>query len=63
LEGSKAGSRRNGDSGAQKARRLLKDWLPKTLVEIESRAPFVRHSLETDDLEAAIAARHPRKSR
>jgi hypothetical protein len=34
----------------------VKDWPPKTFVEIDSRAPFVRHSL-TDDLVKARSRR------
>ena len=35
----------------------MKDWPQKTLVEIDSRAPFVRHSLKTDDLAKARSQR------
>src|SRR5258705_9155171 len=38
---------------------ILYYWrrVPKTLVDVDSRAPFVRHSLKTDDLAKARAQR------
>ncbi len=38
---------------------ILYYWrrVPKTLVDVDSRAPFVRHSLKTDDLAKARSQR------